>query len=642
MAAGDGTLVLGTAGHIDHGKSALVQALTGTNPDRLAEERRRGITIELGFAQLVLSDGTTASIVDVPGHERFVKQMIAGATGVDAALLVIAADDGVMPQTIEHIAVLQTLGVARMAVALSKIDLVDADWVAFMVGEVRAALAETPYAQAPIVPVSAKTGVGLDELKAALVAECAGIVRTRADRGVRLPIDRAFTIKGAGTVVTGTLWSGEVRAGDTVELQPRGVQARVRGVQTHGEAMDGASAGSRVALNLAGVTLDEVRAGDFVCAPGACVPTDRFDAQFTYLDTRRTGRALVSGARLHVAHGTREVLGRVLFCNGKERLLPGESCFAQIRLEGPLAVCRGDRFVVRTYSPVAVAGGGGVLLAHPRRRTTLSADEEKLLCALAADNVACAAEIDVRLRSLPLAAENVARFLDASAQAVATALEAAVAAGRAAKIETGEVAFYTTPAALSRIMAALSQELIKFHAASPNAAGMPKRALAEAVAKGASDACFDALLAHAIATNAAVAVDGLVGHPSASSAAQAAVKDAAEKLTALLNEAGVTPPTLTHAAERLGVDMTLARKAAAFAEQEGALVRVASDFFFGAQVVEAAREKVAAYLRDGRGATAAELKEVIGASRKYVVPLLERFDAMGFTVRDGDIRTLKE
>ncbi|MBQ9067814.1 MAG: selenocysteine-specific translation elongation factor, partial [Eggerthellaceae bacterium] len=359
-------LVLGTAGHIDHGKSSLVMALTGTDPDRLSEEKKRGITIELGFARLDLGDGRSMGVVDVPGHEKFVRQMIAGATGIDVALLVIAADDGIMPQTLEHIAVLQTLGVPTCVVALTKIDLVDADWAALAEEEVRAFLSNTSYANAPIVPVSSRTGEGVEEVRAALAEASKHATALHRSSALRQPVDRVFTIKGAGTVITGTLWSGTAHVGDSVEILPSRRTSRIRSIQMHDQPVEEAPAGNRVALNLVDVKTDEVSPGDFLATPGLIEPTIAFDAQFTYLDTAKSGKLLESGVRMHVAHGTKEVLGRVLFANGQESLEPGQSAFAQIRLEEELPVSLGDRFIVRTYSPVVVAGGGQVLMAHPR------------------------------------------------------------------------------------------------------------------------------------------------------------------------------------------------------------------------------------------------------------------------------------
>ena len=323
-------LVLGTAGHIDHGKSSLVRALTGVDPDRLEEEKRRGITITLGFAQLALPDGRAVGVVDVPGHEKFVKHMIAGATGIDVALLVIAADDGVMPQTVEHVAVLQTLGITRCVVALTKIDLVDDEWRAFMKGEVEAWLANTAYAHAPVIEVSSKTGEGLDELKSALQAECDKAEHVKHGSLLRLPVDRVFTIKGAGTVVTGTLWSGTARPGDEIEILPEGARTRIRSVQMHNQPVEAAPAGNRVALNLNNVKTDEVHVGDMLCAPASIEPTDQIDVRLTYIDVAGTGKPLATGARMHVAHGTREVLGRVLLCDKVPQLAPGGSVYAQM------------------------------------------------------------------------------------------------------------------------------------------------------------------------------------------------------------------------------------------------------------------------------------------------------------------------
>ncbi|TLM91980.1 MAG: selenocysteine-specific translation elongation factor, partial [Actinobacteria bacterium] len=277
------SLVLGTAGHIDHGKSSLIHALTGTDPDRLKEEKDRGITIELGFARLELPSGRSMGVVDVPGHEKFVRQMVAGATGVDVVLLVVAADDGVMPQTREHLAIIDLLGIERGVVALTKSDLVDAEWLELVAADIAALLEPTSLAGSPIVPVSSKTRAGLVELLNALDEVAEETPSRHAKLPMRLPVDRVFTIAGAGTVVTGTMWSGTAVRDDAVEVYPSGVQGRVRGVQVHGAAVDEAQAGQRVAMNLAGIERDQIGRGDVVAAPGTLTVTDRFDARFTYL-----------------------------------------------------------------------------------------------------------------------------------------------------------------------------------------------------------------------------------------------------------------------------------------------------------------------------------------------------------------------
>jgi selenocysteine-specific elongation factor len=396
------SLVLGTAGHIDHGKSTLVKALTGTDPDRLAEEQRRGITIELGFARLDLPSGRTLGIVDVPGHERFVRQMVAGATGIDMVLLVVAADDGVMPQTREHLAVVDLLGIGRGVVAITKADLADADWLALVADEVRGLLAETPLADAPIVPVSARTGEGLPALLEALDEVAGGTTSRRLGAAARLPVDRVFTIGGAGTVVTGTLWSGRVKRDDQLEVLPGGVVARVRSVQVHGEPVDEAVAGQRVAVNVAGVEREDIERGDVLAAPGSLTVTDRFDARFVYLGGL-DGKPFASGARVHVHHGTREVLGRVLLMDEAEEIAAGESAWAQVRLEEPLAPRYEDRFIVRSYSPVYTIGGGVVLDVMPPRRTRLTQPERELLSALAGRDIPTAAVGLLGVRGVPMA-----------------------------------------------------------------------------------------------------------------------------------------------------------------------------------------------------------------------------------------------
>ena len=384
------SLVLGTAGHIDHGKSALVKALTGTDPDRLPEEKERGVTIELGFARLDLPSGRTMGVVDVPGHEKFVRQMVAGATGIDVVLLVVAADDGVMPQTREHLAIIDLLGISRGVVAITKCDLVDDEWVALVRADVERLLATTSIAGAPIVAVSAKTGAGLPELLRELDRVADETPSRQANLPMRLPVDRVFTIAGAGTVVTGTMWSGTAKRDDAVEVYPSGVRGRVRGVQVHGESVERAQAGQRVAVNIAGVEREQIARGDVIAEPGSLrspIASMRASRTSACLARRSPLRAALGS---HVDHGTREVLGRVLLMD-REQLLPGESGFAQVRLEEPLMPRYDDRFIVRSYSPVYTVGGGVVLDALPARRTQLAAHERELLEALVAHDMAGAA-----------------------------------------------------------------------------------------------------------------------------------------------------------------------------------------------------------------------------------------------------------
>lgn len=640
MSANDApNLILGTAGHIDHGKSSLILALTGVDPDRLAEEKKRGITIELGFAQLTLPDGRTMGVIDVPGHEKFVRQMIAGATGVDVALLVIAADDGIMPQTTEHIAVLQTLGVRSCVVALTKIDMVDEEWLELMAEDVRAFLAATPYADAPIVPVSSRTKEGLEDVRAAIAAACTGTQALHAGESMRQPVDRVFTIKGSGTVITGTLWSGTVRPDDVVEILPSGKRCRIKSVQMHGTDASCAQAGNRVALNLNDVKTTEIRPGDFLATPGLIEPTTRFDAHLTYLDTAKTGRPLESGTRMHIAHGTKEVIGRVLLADGLKQLSPGMASYAQIRLEEPLPVSMGDRFIVRTYSPVHVAGGGQVLLAHPRHRTNLHG-EQLVLDALIEGNVQVAVENALSLQPQPVTAHDLARFFGMDDARMTAHLRAAVGSKRAVALGDANE-YFASPATKQRAMGQIERTLIEFHNANPAEPGMTKEALRKQCFPRMDAACFGFLLDEAITANIAVANGGLIGHPSAQGAQQQIEKQAAEKLLSALRAHAATPPTLDELASEAGVKMPLARRALARLQQEGAVYRVSSELFYDGAFVDACKQRIVAHFQNGGDGSVGSLKDVIGSSRKFAVPLLEAFDAEGFTVRDGDARRLK-
>lgn len=636
-------LVLGTAGHIDHGKSSLVLALTGTDPDRLTEEKQRGITIELGFARLALDDGTTLGVVDVPGHEKFVRQMISGSTGIDLALLCIAADDGVMPQTTEHLAVLELLRIPTLVVALTKTDLVDDEWVEFMADEVRSRLADGPYKDAEIVPVSSRTGAGLDDLKAALARAAHATTRQKATSTARLPIDRVFTIKGAGTVITGTLWSGTVSAGDELEVLPSGRTSRVRSVQIHGEATETAQAGHRVALNLSSLSTEEVRPGDFLATPGTVSATDRFDADFTYLGAPASDKPLESGARVHVSHGTREVTGRILRIGGGQPIERGERVYAQIRLDEELPVSWRDHFIVRSYSPVHVIGGGVVLRAHPKRSTTATPEKIALLDALRDGDGNRAAECAFNLEKAPVTCEGIVHAAGCTRKAAQSALELLEKSRKAVRLSSGQagaVEYFTTPRYVQKMRSAIENALLAFHNENPTSTGISKEALRQKAAVRLSADCFDALLSDAQATKHAVVNGGEVCHPQAGAGAQALEKQAAEALLTALREAGESPATLDEIFSCCKIEPALGRRAMASLEKAGDAVRVTKELAFAAEVLAQFEQAVRTRLADGASASAAELRDAMGTTRKYAIPLLEYFDDKGITRRSGDERVL--
>jgi len=630
------SLVLGTAGHIDHGKSSLVKALTGTDPDRLAEEKERGITIELGFARLELPSGRSMGVVDVPGHEKFVRQMVAGATGIDVVMLVVAADDGVMPQTREHLAIIDLLGIDRGVVALTKSDLADPDWLALVAEDIEQLLVGTSIAGAPVIPVSSRTGQGLDELRAAL-DEVAGEAPSRqAALPMRLPVDRVFTIAGAGTVVTGTMWSGTAARDDEIEIYPGGKRGRVRGVQVHSDSVERAVAGQRVAINIAGVDLDDISRGDIVAAPGSLTVTDRIDVKLTYLGFPDDDKVLATGTRVHVHHGTREVLGRVLFMEGTE-LAPGASTFAQIRLEEPLAPRYGDRFIIRSYSPVYTVGGGLVLDVSPPRRTGLRPHERELLDALLAHDVPSAATGLLAARGAPMTSGQVAAVLGVDRSVVADALNKA----DLERLKVGSETYFVTRESLEHTVATAEAQLLEYHAADPKATGLAAAALRDRVDRRMDPKVFDAVLAHPLASGWAVSEAGRVRHAKAAVSALAEESAAVEALVPLLRSQGLAPSSPAELASSLGQDQAVVRKALTRLTLDRTVVRLGSEMHFHAEAIDSARRLVSEYITTHGPATVAELRDVLGVSRKYLVPLLEYFDAQGLTKREGDSRALK-
>ena len=628
-------LVLGTAGHIDHGKSSLILALTGTDPDRLSEEKQRGITIELGFARLSLDDGTTLGVVDVPGHEKFVRQMISGSTGIDMALLCIAADDGVMPQTTEHLAVLELLRIPTLVVALTKTDLVDDEWVEFMIDEVKGRLAGGPYENAEIIAVSSRTGEGLDDLKAALGRAAKATKRQKASDSARLPIDRVFTIKGAGTVI--------ISIGDELEVLPSGRMSRVRSIQIHGESVDRAEAGHRVALNLNALSTEEVRPGDFLAAPHTVTVTDRFDADFTYLGLSSSDKPLESGARVHVSHGTREVTGRILRIGDEQGFKPGERAYAQIRLDEELPVSWQDHFIVRSYSPVHVIGGGLVLRAHPKRSTTATPEKIALLDALRDGDGDRAAECAFNLEKAPVTCEGIVHAAGCSQAAARRALESLEKSRKATRLsseQAGTKEYFTTPRYVQKMRSTIENALLAFHNENPTSTGMSKEALRQKAAARLSPDCFDALLADAQAAKHAVVNGGEVCHPQAGAGAQALEKQAAEALLAALREADGSPATLEEIFSSCKIEPSLGRRAMASLEKAGEAVRITKELAFSTGALAQFEQAVRTRLADGASASAAELRDAMGTTRKYAIPLLEYFDDKGITRRSGDERVL--
>lgn len=623
-------VTIGTAGHIDHGKSALVQALTGINPDRLAEEQRRGMTLDLGFAHLDLPGGQRIGIIDVPGHEALIHNMLAGAGGIDFVMLVVAADEGVMPQTREHLDILRFLPVCGGVVALTKTDLVsDPEWLAVVEEDVRSAVAGTPLETAPVIRVSARTGAGLPALVSALDRLAAAAPPRRADGPARLPVDRSFTIHGFGTVVTGTLWTGTIRSGDVLRLLPGDREVRVRGLEVHGQRVDAAQAGSRVAANLVGIDKDEARRGDVLATPGAFVATDRLDARMRLLPG---APAVTHATRVHFHLGAGEAVARIVMVDGG-RLEPGGEALVQIRLERPVVAVHGDRFVVRRYSPTRTIGGGVVVQVAPPRRRRVAAAEALRTVEQTGPQVLIIAAVARRGRAgLPTHEVASASGLDAATAqgAVASAQSAGTVIAIGERFFAGSV--------LEHAVRSIEQVLADYHARTPWRAGMPREELKARVAAGPDDRLFDYAMASLTARGVLSANRGLTalaGHAPRLTTADQRVKDA---LAAALERAGVSPPSLDEL-RRLAEPPAVDRMLTSLLD-EGTVLQVTPDLWFAATTVEAVRGTVVETLRAGGDVTVAALRDRLRTSRRYALALLEYFDAIRVTRRIGDRRVL--
>ena len=615
------SIVIGTAGHIDHGKSALVRALTGTDPDRLKEERERGITIDLGFAHLDVGD-VTLSFVDVPGHERFVKNMLAGAGGLDAVLLVVAADHAVMPQTREHFHICRLLNVPAGVIALSKVDLADPDTRDLAKSEIRELADRSFLAEAPIISVSSRTGEGLDALREALVALTSRTPVRRTDGPVRLPIDRAFSMRGFGAVVTGTLVSGSLSEDQTLVVMRcdgTALTTRVRGLQTHGRATRTAIAGQRVAVNLAGIDTQDAARGDTLCSADAFAHTLRIDVQ---LDLLEDAPALTRGARVRFHQGTTEVLGRVT--------LSSAGHCARLRLEAPAVVTRGDRFILRGYSPVITIGGGVVLdpapprgaLRTPKQFERLTGSDEEALLAFIEER----GEAGFDRRAL-------FSRCGLSGQEAISRVEALVRAGSVAV--AGDV--LVTSGALLRLSTRLLEELEARHRENPKSEGIPREEVRERVFHRAPAAVFDAVLDRLASDGKIVARDriAMAGHALSLSPEEVRARAALDEA---YRRAHLTPLDTASVVRSLGMPAAVADSIIKLLVRERTLIKVDS-LIFHSDALRVLKDDVRRMKQEGATRVdVASFKERFGVTRKYAIPLLEYLDRERVTRRVGDER----
>ena len=642
------TIIIGTAGHIDHGKTALVKALTGIDTDRLKEEKERGITIELGFAHLSLPSGQQVGVVDVPGHERFVKNMVAGAMGMDLVVLVVAADEGIMPQTTEHLEICQLLGVKKGLVVLTKKDLVEQEWLEMVTEDISDFVSGTFLEDAPVLAVSSTTGEGLDEFLRVLDETISEVVPRAPVGPYRLPVDRVFSVKGFGTVVTGTSISGQIRLGDEVSIYPKGMTARIRGIQIHGKDAQEAHPGMRTALNLQGIDKEDVSRGDVAATPGSLHASCLVDLNFLYLAS--SGRPLRhrSPVRFHV--GTAEVIGRVLL-QGDE-LVPGSESYIQIMLKEPVAVLSGDHYVIRSYSPVRTIGGGRILHPVPRRRKrtrpALWAELDILARGGPADIIGYHLEragvrglsrSEIAMRS-SIYGKRLARELDS----LLSSRKVVCFEGEGQRLIHGKVYGILKERALSI--------LETFHHDNPLVQGLSKEELRSRLFSAAgvtgpvfqstNQRLFQMLLTDLVKSGKVAHEKDLVRLSTHHVTLGDEEKEIRRELELIFKRAGLQPPFREDAIGRMAGRKKAADTIFDLMVREGILVRLKEDLYFHHSILDRVKDMVICFIKDHGELGINEFRDLAGGlSRKYMIPLLEYLDNRRVTIRIGDKRKLR-
>lgn len=636
-------VILGTAGHIDHGKTSLIRALTGIDTDRLKEEKERGITIELGFAHFNLPDGTKIGIVDVPGHEKFVHHMVSGATGMDMVALIVAADEGVMPQTREHLDICRLLNIPRGFVVLTKIDIVnDADWVELVKEDIREAVKGTFLENAPIVPVSSKIGEGIDKLIHVISDIAANLPERPSSGPFRLSVDRVFTLKGFGTIVTGTSNTGKLRVGDPIMIYPALIPTRARSLQTHGKTVEEAWPGMRTAINLQGVDRWEVRRGDVIAPPDLLVPTNLIDVLLYILPSM--SKKLKHGEKVRFHTGTVEILATVVLL-GTSQIKPGETAYAQLILEEPTVTFANDRFVIRSYSPVVTIGGGSILNPLPKkykRKARIRAAQK--LEALA--KAGTTERVLWHIRSVGFDGTT-HRELEIKTSIFGDELRKILLdlkdRGHIQVIDRDKEFFVDSENVLS-LQEKCLKKIREFHNRFPLKSGIPRELLYAQIAS--SDLPGSPKLFHFVLDELArlgrIIIENdiirLAEHKVSLSPEQEHIKKALEDI---FSKSGTQPPYFNDIAPLLPGDFKENSVVRDWMIEQGILVRIKDELIFHKAVVEELKNRLVAFLNEHGKITAGEFKELAGTSRKYAIPLLEYFDRTKITIRIGDERHLR-
>ena len=621
-------VVIGTAGHIDHGKTVLTRALTGVDTDRLPEEKEREMSIDLGFAPFPLSKDLTASIVDVPGHERFIKNMVAGVSGVDLILFVVAADDGIKPQTEEHLQILELLGLHHGIIVITKRDLVSPDRVRLVVGEIRELARDTFLENAPVVEVSATETTGIPELKAAVHETAKSISPRRFDHLLRLPIDRVFMMAGFGVVVTGTLISGSIKTGQELEILPQRKKARVRAIQVHRTAVDRAVAGQRTAVNLKDIGKHQLQRGDVITSPGTLETTTLVDVKLGLLDTVRKPLKHLTRVRFHV--GTTEIMARVALLQLKE-LPPGDNTFAQIRFEKPAVALRKDRFIIRSYSPQRTIGGGMILNGYPvsHRRNERGVIED--LSTLESPEDRTVIECMLRINSSLLTKNQLMRLTNISSAELDNNL--------AALGKEGNIVFVRNNILHTTILEAWTQDLKnKIDTVFGDRVYISKGEFMQSIPSSKDMAAAEAVLKR-------LETEGIIELKAEKVKLLQGISRLTEsksEIEAIYKESTYEPPSLDEVKAQLGIKEMWVNDLISALVEDGNLVKVGAGMAFHRTMVDQSIQLLRNHLTSHPGITVSEFRQLLGTTRKYALPLLEYFDSIGITVRDGDIRRLKK
>jgi len=632
-------IILGTAGHIDHGKTSLIKAISGYDTDRLKEEKQRGITIELGFASLALPSGTHIGIVDVPGHEKFVKNMVAGATGIDVVAMIIAADEGVMPQTREHLEICTLLGIQYGFIVLTKIDMVDEEWAELVQEDLEEFVDGTFLEDAPVIAVSSVTGQGIPEFIQTLDNFCANITVKKPGGLFRLPVDRVFTMKGFGTVITGTLISGAIAVGETVRIYPETTKSKIRGLQVHDQQVNTAEAGMRTAINFQGIEKATVNRGDVIARPDTLRNSYMLDVEFLMLESN--SRALKNRDRVRLHTGTSELPCNVILLD-RETLAPGETAIVQLRLENPVACVKDDRFVIRSYSPVRTLGGGRILNPIPNKhkrfkdeintdlQTLANADEETVILLNAKE----AGYAEISYAELPIVTNLTGKQLDKNLQLLLS---------KQILIQTDkEYKRYIHKNTYETFVSTVLDILTRYHSAHPLKSGMPKGELKSKFPPLMSDKLFNHLLNALVKSGQIILTENSIQLASHKVTLKADQSDIKEKITRTYLNGGLQPPYFKELSATLNMDPKEAKNVLMLLVKEGAIVKVKEDLFFHADIIKDLQSRLEEFLKSNGEITTPQFKEMTGASRKYTIPLLEYFDDAHFTIRVGDIRLLRK